>query len=296
MPTVINIVLPAFAAILIGYLFGRFRRINLSSIVDVTINIGVPALVFVSLIKHDIVLVDAVKICAASLIIMLGCLVIAWIVFKLLKQRHSGLYLPISAMNSVNLPFPIVSLAYGASGMVAVPLFYFPNILFIFSFGTYLMAKKSWQHNVREVIKQPALYSSLLGITVNLFDIGIPGLLVDAVDFIALMAIPLMLFTLGYNLSKSRVTTLSTTLLSSFMRMGVGLGMGFLVVQVLGITGVFRAVVLLESVMPAAVLSSILATKYDNETELVSSVVFVTTLASLIVIPLMLQLLDLRGF
>jgi predicted permease len=46
MPTVIQIVLPAFATILIGYLFGRFRHINISSIVDVTINIGVPALVF----------------------------------------------------------------------------------------------------------------------------------------------------------------------------------------------------------------------------------------------------------
>ena len=197
MPTVINIVLPAFAAILIGYLFGRFRHINISSIVDITINIGVPALVFVSLIKHDIVLVDAAKICAASLIIMLGCLFVAWIVFKLLKQRHSGLYLPISAMNSVNLPFPIISLAYGAPGMVAVPLFYFPNILFIFSFGTYLMAKGSWQQNVREVLKQPAVYASLLGITINLLDIGVPGLLVGVLDFIALMAIPLMLFILG---------------------------------------------------------------------------------------------------
>ena len=107
MLTVIQIVLPAFAAILIGYLFGRFRRINIGSIVDITINIGVPALVFTSLIKHDIVLIDAAKICAASLIIMLGCLFVAWIVFKLLKQRHSGLYLPISAMNSINLPFPI---------------------------------------------------------------------------------------------------------------------------------------------------------------------------------------------
>tara|TARA_B100000315_G_C14458339_1_gene532516 strand:- start:544 stop:1074 length:531 start_codon:yes stop_codon:yes gene_type:complete len=175
--------------------------------------------------------------------------------------------------------------------MVAVPLFYAPNILFIFSFGTYLMAKGSWQQNVREVLTQPAVYSALLGITVNLFDIGVPRMLVDAVDFIALMTIPLLLLILGYNLSKSRGTSLPTTLLSSFMRMGVGLGIGFLVVQVLDITGVFRAVVLLESVMPAAALSSILATKYDNEAELVSSVVFVTTLASLIVIPLMLQLL-----
>ena len=80
MPNIIDIVLPTFFAIFLGYLVGRFFRINLMPVVDITLYIGVPALVFVSLINKEIVLVDAAKMWASSLVIMLGCLVIAFAV------------------------------------------------------------------------------------------------------------------------------------------------------------------------------------------------------------------------
>jgi len=291
MPNIFNIVLPTFSVILIGYLFSRFRKINVASITDITLYIGVPALVFVSLIKQKIVLVEAAKIWVASLIIMFGCFLIAWIAFKILKQKHSGLYLPISIMNTVNIPFPIISLAYGATGMVAATLFYIPNSLIVFSIGTYMVSGGHWKENIKEIFRQPAVYASIIGLLVNFLNIPVPELLISALDFIAMMAIPLVLFILGYNLSQSRMTTLPTTLLASFIRMGVGLGIGLMVVQVLDITGVFRSVVIFYSAMPAAAIVSILATKYDNEADLVSSVVFVTTLASLVVVPLLLQML-----
>jgi predicted permease len=44
--------------------------------------------------------------------------------------------------------------------------------------------------------------------------------------------------------------------------------------------------------MPAAANTAILAMKYNNESELVSSVVFVTTVASLVVIPFLLSVLS----
>jgi len=71
----------------------------------------------------------------------------------------------------------------------------------------------------------------------------------------------------------------------------LGLALGFLAVKMFNLTGVMRSVVLLDSAMPAAALSSILATKYNNEPELVSSVVFITTIASLLVIPFLLNML-----
>lgn len=291
MPNIINIVLPTFSVILIGYLFGKWRQINIASVTDVALYVGVPALVFVSLLKQDIVLVEAAKIWAASLLITLGCYLTARIAFKALKQKHSGLYVPISIMNTVNIPFPIISLAYGAPGMVAATLFFLPSSLIVFSFGTYLMSRGHWKENIKEIFRQPAIYAAVLGLVVNLLDVEVPGLLVGTLDFVALMTIPLVLFILGYNLSQSRMTTLPTTLLASFIRVGVGLGIGLLVVQVLDITGVFRSVVILNSAMPAATISVLLATKYNSEAKLVSSVVFVTTLASLVMVPLLLQVL-----
>jgi predicted permease len=44
--------------------------------------------------------------------------------------------------------------------------------------------------------------------------------------------------------------------------------------------------------MPSAANTAILAMKYNNESELISSVVFVTTLASLAVIPFLLSILS----
>ena len=87
------------------------------------------------------------------------------------------------------------------------------------------------------------------------------------------------------------MSSFPTTLLASFLRVGVGLMLGLLAVNALNITGVSRSVVILDSAMPSAALVSILATKYDNEAELVSSVVFLTTIISLVIIPLLLNML-----
>jgi predicted permease len=106
------------------------------------------------------------------------------------------------------------------------------------------------------------------------------------------MTIPLVLLVLGYNLSRSRITSLPTTLLACFLRMAVGLAIGLGIVGVLHITGVFRSVVILDSAMPAAATGALLAAKYRNEAEMVSSVVFLTTLVSLASIPFLLFMLD----
>ena len=108
MPALIDVVLPAFFAIFIGYLVGKFMKINMAPVVDLTLYIGVPALVFTSLLGKEIIITDAARIWAAALTVMLGGGLVAFLVFRTLRQRHSGLYIPIMVMNTVNLPFPIL--------------------------------------------------------------------------------------------------------------------------------------------------------------------------------------------
>ena len=291
MPDIINIVLPTFFAIFVGYLVGKLSRINMAPVVDISLYIGVPALTFVSLLSKKIVLLDAAKIWASSLIIMLGCGLIAWLVFKLIRQKHSGLYVPISIMNTINIPFPIIYLAYGTEGLVPATLFYIPNAILVYSLGVYIMAGQHWKHNIKEVLKLPVVYAAVLGLLLNLLSVKVPALVFDSLDFISKMAIPLVLIVLGHNLSRARITSFPTTILACFLRMGVGLAIGLAVVSLLNITGLFRSVVILDAAMPAAAASAILATKYQNEAEMVSSVVFLTTLVSLVSIPFLLNML-----
>jgi len=291
MSELVNIITPTFFAILIGYLVGKFTKINMSPLVDITLYIAVPALTFVSLLSKEIILLDALKMWASSLLVMAGCGLAAWLVFTALRQKHSGLYVPIAIMNTINIPFPIIYLAYGAEGLAAATLFYIPNILLVYSLGVFIMAGKAWKHNLKEMLKLPVLYAAVLALLLNLLKVNVPVLVTDSLDFISKMALPLVLIVLGHSLAKARITSLPTTLISSVLRMGVGLALGFAAVYLLNITGIFRNVVILDAAMPAAAASAILAVKFQNEAEMVSSVVALTTLISLVSIPILLNFL-----
>ena len=288
---ILNIVLPTFLVILIGYIFGRVSKVtSIAPVVDIAFYIGGPALTFVAMMEKDVVLLDASKIWAASLMISLGCAAVAWIIFKFLKQKHSALYVAIAMMNTVNIPFPIIYLAYGAEGLLAATLFFIPNVMILCSLGIYITIGKRWIEGIKEMARVPVLYAAVIGLILNLSNVTVPGLVMKSLNLIAMMAIPLVLIILGYNLSKIKLTALPTTFLASFLRVGVGFAFGLLAVNILHIEGIFRSVVIFDSAMPAAVNAAVIATKYDNEAELVSSVVFVTTIMSLVSIPFLLTM------
>ena len=292
MANLLNVVLPTFIVILIGYLWGRLKKQDISSIVELVFWIGLPALAFTSVIDKKIVLLDASKVWASALLVIFGAGIIAWIVFKILRQKHSGLYMSIISPNAVNIPFPIISLAYGPAGLAAATLFYIPASLVLYTVDTYIASgQRHWKDSLKEMLRVPALYAAVAGLAVNFGNIAVPDLVVKPLSFIAQAVTPLVLLIAGYNLSRVRMKSLPTPLLASFLRVGVGLGLGFLAVSLFHLTGILRAVVILDSAMPAAVNTSMLATKYKNEAELVSSVVFITTIASLVIIPLLLHFL-----
>jgi predicted permease len=293
MTSVLNIVLPAFVVILIGFLIGKRKKTaNMSVLVDIAFNISGPAITFVSMLDKKIVLLDAGKIWAAAFLIMFGCGIIAWIVFKILRQKHSALYLPISVMNTINLPFPIIYLAFGSAGLFAATLFCIPNILLLYSLGIFIAAGKHWKDGVREVVKVPILYAAVLGLIFNLLDIRLPEVVMNSLNLVATMAIPLVLIVLGYNLSRVKIASIPTTLIASVLRIGVGLLLGLLAVELFHLEGILKAVVILDSAMPAAVNAAVIATKYENESDMVSSVVFVTTVISLVSIPFLLGMIS----
>jgi|PlaIllAssembly_1097288.scaffolds.fasta_scaffold366311_1 hypothetical protein len=291
MVEILNVVLPTFIVILIGFLFGKLSKIDLSSIVDLLFWVGLPALAFTSMLDKKIVLADAGKVWASALIVMAGCGIIAWIIFRILKQKHSGVYLPIMIMNTVNIPFPIISLLYGQEGIFAAVLFYIPNVFAIYSLGIIILSRKDWKNGLKELTKVPAIYAVVTGLILNLLNVKVPDLVLRPINLIGTMVVPLMLLIMGFKLTTVKISSLSTTLVASFIRLGIGLALGFAVVKLFNLTGILRTVVIFEAAMPAAVNTSLLAMKYDNESELVSSVVFLTTIASLVMIPFLIWML-----
>jgi malate permease and related proteins len=285
---ILNVILPTFITILIGFVIGKIIRIDLDGVIDLIFYVGLPVLAFVSILNQQIVLLDAAKVWVSAILVSLGCGALGWLLFKALKSRHPGLLLPISLPNTVNIPFPIVSLAYGPVGLFIATLYYIPNIFLIYSAGVFIAAGKNWRDNLIAVLKVPTFYSVILALIFNFCKISMPQLIMKPLDFIGGMVTPALVLTLGFSLSKVKITSLPVTLWASLIRLGGGLAIGLLVVYLFDITGITRSVVVLMSAMPSAVNTYTIAAKYKNEPELVASVVMVTTVISLVLIPFLL--------
>ncbi len=290
---IINIIGPTVFAIALGYLYGRVSRdASVATLIDVAIFIATPCLVFYSLYESKIVVGNALNIWASSLIVMVGSFAIAWPVFGLRRKGNSALYLPISFMNTINIPFPILYLAFRGRGVANAVLFYIPNGLLIYSVGIYIASgHRQLRQGIKAVLHTPLIYAAVIGLILNLTGVSLPRVAANSLEFVGQASVPLMLLVLGMNIGRYRFTQIPVTLVASVIRVGGGFALGLLAVWLLGMTGVPRAVVLFQAAMPSAVATAVLCSKYDNQAELVSSIVLTTTIMAVGVIPALLYYL-----
>jgi predicted permease len=289
---IVNIIGPTFFAVIVGYLFGRFAKVNMAPLIDISMYVAVPAMAFYSMITSKIVFADATKLWAASLIVMAGNLVLAVILFTVLRQKHSGLYLPIVFTNYINIPLPIIFLAFGSTGAALAILMYIPQGIILNSLGVYVASgEKDVKQGLLVMLKTPLMYAAIFGLVLNLAHVPIPTVVVGSVDLLGKAGVPLMLLILGVSIGRFKFKQIPLTVTASILRVGGGFVLGLLSVWLLSLAGVNRAVVLFEATMPSAVFVSVLAAKYKNEDEAVSSVVLATTLMAIPIIPVLLYYL-----
>jgi predicted permease len=135
------------------------------------------------------------------------------------------------------------------------------------------------------------MYAAIIGLALNLAHVPVPSVVVGSVDLLGKAGVPLMLLILGVSVGRFKFNQIALTAAASFLRLAGGFAFGMLCVWLLGLVDLNRAVVLFEASMPSAVFVSVLAAKYKNEEELVSSVVLATTLMAVAVIPALLYYL-----
>ena len=224
---------------------------------------------------------------------MAGTLVAALLLFGALRQKHSGLYLPIVFANFINIPLPIIYLAFGAEGAAQAILMYIPQGLIIYSLGVYVASgEKDMKQGLRVMLRTPLIYAAILGLVLNLLARAHTrgGHRLGEAAWAGRGAAhaadpgrehrPVPPHADPAHAGGQRPAGWEAVSPSACSPCGCW-----------GSPGVTRSVVLFEAAMPAAVFVSVLAAKYKNEEELVSSVVLATTLMAIVVIPALLYFL-----
>jgi predicted permease len=146
------------------------------------------------------------------------------------------------------------------------------------------------------MLSMPLLHATILGLLLNLGDLTVPEPLAKAIHLIGQAAVPAMLLVLGVRLAETfqnrqRMVRLPALGAVTVLRLIVAPALAWLFAGLVGLNGLARNVSVLETAMPTAVMTTILATEFDSDAPFAALCVVVTTLVSLPTVAILLNLL-----
>ncbi|MDD5492075.1 MAG: AEC family transporter [bacterium] len=287
MSTITLLFYKVFIFILLGYILGRFLRINLQRQVQVIINTGLyvlfPIFVLVTMWSEPIKSAHLAQIWLLAAGVIVGGIIFAWLFARGYAVSYRDHSLPIIFINSAYLGIPVNTFILGPAATKYAIIFDVIPTICMFTLGVALVAK---ENRLKEMFKMPLVYAALIGIWLSSRGIPVPLPVLKMTGFIKTLVIPLILIIVGYELKPFKAFLLKKALVASFLRMAGGLLFAFPLVYWLRLEGLPALVCLISATMPSAVNSYVLAKKYQANAEFASAVVAMSTLISVPLIAL----------
>ena len=289
---VLSVVAPAFLIIALGYSCSRYFQSGKEVLIKIAVSILVPAFAWEHLYPIKLETSGFSEVLLSSIIIMIVPGLMAWGVFRVMGiSQKRGVYLPIIFMNSVNLPFPILVAAYGEGAIPFALMFYMTAFLGIFTVGL-IIVNGGKRNGYFHIFREPVVYIVVLALLFNIREVEVPEFINGSAHLLAQATIPMVLLILGIQLAQVKITELKLSLVAVAIRLVGGALTGVFCVWLFKLEGLAYKVVILESVMPCAAITSLVAEKYRAQPEIVASTILISTLLSIIVIPFALILVE----
>lgn len=293
----LEVVLPIISVFAIGYGLQKWRNLDVKSASAITIYIFIPFLVFQAFYNEDfsgefsmIVLVNFILLFATIIITKL----FAWF-NKWDRGEESGMILSTAFMNAGNYGAPIILFALGEEAFTYAILFMAVQTIIMNVFGVYYASRGGYEfrYAIYAVFKMPATYAIIAALSLNFLDIQLHSRVIEMVDFMAAVALPLMMVVLGMQLANISFEQFETgkVVLGMVIKLVLMPVVAFICVLLLPIPELLGKVFIIQASMPAAATTTMFALEFRSRPDLVSSVTLVTTLLSIVTLSVLLVFL-----
>lgn len=293
----INVVTPVFLLVLLGYIAGPRLQLNAKTLSRVAYYLFIPAFVF-NIISQATVKADlAGQMVAYTFLTHILAAALAFLLAKILRRskQMTAAYVMIASFGNVgNFGLSLIDFRLGPVAETAATI-YFISILvvaFIISVGI-----ASWTHHgglsaVLSVFKTPALIALLPALFFYFSDFEVPLMVSRSSGLLGKAMVPVMLVTLGVQLSDIKEFHFKWDMLfSSSIRLIAAPVIAVLLAAFFSLDGINLKAGILQAGMPAAILVSIIAIEHNVEAEFVTKTVLFSTIFSLLTLTLLLTLI-----
>lgn len=299
------ITLPIFFIIAAGWLMRKFNVVKdswINILNSFTYYVSLPALIVASFWEINFLDKNYLFVIFLSLItiVLFSLLVfIALHFLKISRTLKASIFLSATVGNTIYMGFPLVEMAFGkellpSAALVGVIYLIIPILASIFIIKYWHSRDHKITKHLLEFLRNPLMISVFVGVALSFvnFDIAVINSVKKAFAMLGATASPVALFTLGEFLyGKFLKKDLNLVFFTSFLKiiifpMAVAVVGGFFIMSQDNID----MPVLLAS-MPVAVTTFVIAEKFNLDKELVGNSLFISTIFSFIIAPLILWLM-----
>lgn len=302
-------VLSIMIMIIIGYFLAYKKLIDekaINLITTIVINISLPMMMLNTILSNFTkqMLLDDSRGLIVPFLTIGSCFIIAKVFAKVAKVKNNRRGLFISMFfnsNTIFMGLPVNLALFGEKSVPYVLLYYIANTTFFWTLGVYEITKDGNKETLHffsiDIVKKilsPPLMGFIVGIVLVLLNIKLPVFLMDTSKSLGNITTPLSMFFIGASIYLVDLKSVKFSLDIIWVLIGrfvISPVLVILIAPIFHISHLMGSVFVIQAAMPVMANSAIIARAYNSDYDFASLMIAISTICTLIVIPIIMALL-----
>ena len=285
-----TMVILGYTACKLGYMGDKFDKKLSSIVVDITC----PLLVLSSVMGDEMpdrsLILPLVGVGFLTYIILLG---FGFWVPRFISKNHDDQGMIGFSLMFANVGFigyPIVASIFGPKAVFYAALLNVPNTFFIFTAGVMLV---KGEYSIRQfnpkVLLSPALIGAFIAALLVAFGVHTPEMIARPITMVGNITVPAALMIIGSSMARLPLREIigsGKVYATSFLRLVIVPLSVYFLFRLCGVNTLINNINTVVIAMPVASFGTMFCMKYGRNPSLMTEATFITTLFSIITIPL----------
>ena len=293
--TVTHQVLILFILIGVGFLCGKIKIIDeksVKAINDLVLYIVCPCVIVHSFIREfDQTMLEGLLVTAtAALFVMMLSILIAHFVFHDKNDTKNRVYKFATVFSNCGfISLPLQQALLGNEGVFYGAAYIAVFNIVMWTAGVYISSGDIKMLSPKKVFLNPCIIAVVLGIIIFVFSVPIPDIISEPIGYLSALNTPVPMIIIGFYLSQSKI-------LDAFKNVKnyICVALRLIIIPLIslgifllcGINGKVLIALIIATSAASAATSTMFAAKFGNDTSVSVNIVTMSTLLSVITMPL----------
>jgi malate permease and related proteins len=288
-----RVTLPIIALVAIGYIMQGKLKLDVGTLNRVQVFVVMPAFLVHFLATGKQPLSAIWPVFYVGIVLFLFQIPIGWLATIIFRQRPSLGPMMGLGTGYANVGFfgiPVAQLAFGSDYLIYMSVMTALMTILICTVGVALLAPAGGSKlgKFKTAFETPLIPSVILGLTLRGFNVEIPTVVAQPMQFLGSIFTPLALYTLGAQIAAAKIVTFEWVpqILIVILKFLVAPVLAWTVCAYMDFPRDIANVIVVAAATPVGVLVTIFAAEYKTEPEFISTAVVITTALSPIFVTL----------